>query len=368
MREEPFQEKVSPPEKSLLEVLESALGHTLQVDKLKQTNSVRDIIKNINSNTNSTSNLLPSINNATNESFIVNSSSIANPSLTSTLKSPLNPPQQIIQTSNIPNSNENSKPSTNAESTVSSIAVESQEILVHSSKNTVKNSLLQKATPFLSLKTKSYCLPKSEFIDFGKRLNFLFLLSSFQGDVLHDCDSAPLKTLAGRRFSHPVKGTHLISNTSMNSASKVKTTTEQSAERSFRVSQKRISRVQEHLQNFFRINVIVDNSINLLVIVDSRKLIEHLSQCIEAEFSHRYLHDLQKSTSHSAPRQSSRPSLVENRISLTTYSSLECGQLYSTAMVALRFDAIISDVLETNATIHVVNSFHGNHILSQLYP
>ena len=141
---------------------------------------------------------------------------------------------------------------------------------------------------------------------------------------------------------------------SNSSSSRVKATTEQSAVRYKRVSQKKQTRTTDHLQNYIRVHVIVDNSIKLLIIVDTRSTIDYFVQQIEAEYRYRFIDEF--SVESCANPKEDNGAKVD--------SILECGQLYTSSMVALRFDAIVKDVLTMNSTISVTNTHQSLFKLS----
>ncbi|KAJ3092106.1 hypothetical protein HK102_010672 [Quaeritorhiza haematococci] len=111
-----------------------------------------------------------------------------------------------------------------------------------------------------------------------------------------------------------------------------------------KVLNKRHDRINVHLENFMRINVVISPTVRFPLTVDVRQTIEYLSTQIEAEYAHRYL---------LPPKGQTIPEALE-------LQPLECGLLYkSSTMVAFRFQDRIGDVLDMDDDVHVMNVFEA---------
>ncbi|KAJ3210163.1 hypothetical protein HDU67_005595 [Dinochytrium kinnereticum] len=111
---------------------------------------------------------------------------------------------------------------------------------------------------------------------------------------------------------------------------------------------KRHERTTVHLEKFIRLSVTVDRPpVSFTVVVDKTQSIEYLSHLSEAEYSYKFLLPVK-----AVPEDSG-----EKTISRTL--PLECGLLYDSAMISLRYDDKIEDVLDLDCDLHVMNVFEG---------
>lgn len=113
--------------------------------------------------------------------------------------------------------------------------------------------------------------------------------------------------------------------------------------RRVQVIAKRNTRSLNHLQHFIHIKIRIANQsgTNFELMVDKRQTIEHLSHQIEAEYAHRVV----------------IPGMSEDGASLV--DPLTCGALYDSEKKLLKFSELISDVLDVESEVLVINTNHG---------
>ncbi|KAI8851660.1 hypothetical protein BC829DRAFT_111774 [Chytridium lagenaria] len=110
---------------------------------------------------------------------------------------------------------------------------------------------------------------------------------------------------------------------------------------------KRHDRTTVHLEKFIRLKVQIDRpQKDFVVVVDKTQTVEYLSHLIEAEYAYKFL----------LPMKGGEKDFEEN---VSSILPLECGLLYDAAMVSLRYDDKIEDILDLDSEIHVMNAFEG---------
>lgn len=106
---------------------------------------------------------------------------------------------------------------------------------------------------------------------------------------------------------------------------------------------KRHNRSLSRLQPFIhiRIRISKQDDTDFSLLVDNRQTIEYLAQVIEAEYTYRFVF----------------PEMSEDGESKV--ESLNCGALYDSEKNLLRFSETISDVLDVDSEVLVINTNHG---------
>ncbi|KAI9325923.1 hypothetical protein DFJ73DRAFT_965487 [Zopfochytrium polystomum] len=111
-----------------------------------------------------------------------------------------------------------------------------------------------------------------------------------------------------------------------------------------RALSKRHERITERLENFWRIQVEVDNPrVSFFVIAEKRITINQLIHLIEAEYAYKFVLPPRDENGEYDADPSAQP--------------LQCGLLYDSAMNSLRFDDRVEAVLDFDETIHAMNVF-----------
>ncbi|KAJ3415640.1 hypothetical protein HDV05_004516 [Chytridiales sp. JEL 0842] len=117
-----------------------------------------------------------------------------------------------------------------------------------------------------------------------------------------------------------------------------------------RVLTKRHDRLMVHLENYIRLEVVVDRpSVTFTVVCDKRHKVDYLVHQIEAEYAYRYLMPEKMDPNGTIPHQRNEEPVLP----------LECGLLLDSGMVSLKYDNTIGEVLDVDSTIYAMNVFEA---------
>ncbi|KAI8926075.1 hypothetical protein BC831DRAFT_245317 [Entophlyctis helioformis] len=123
-----------------------------------------------------------------------------------------------------------------------------------------------------------------------------------------------------------------------------------------RVVRKGQDRTTDHVRNFTRVVIRGTPTNDFSIVVDRRVTIEYLAQQIEAEFAYRCLFPPPKTPDPDASLNASMERSTSH-LALASHSPFQCGFLYDHAMMPLRFQDLVGDVLEEDSIVTAVNIF-----------
>ncbi|KAI9199540.1 uncharacterized protein BJ171DRAFT_585090 [Polychytrium aggregatum] len=148
--------------------------------------------------------------------------------------------------------------------------------------------------------------------------------------------------------------------------------------RSMRAQYRRHDRTTIHVDNFIRIYVEIKPTPPVepkyfMVVVEKSKTIERLCHQIEAEYAYRYMipeeqgvhdnpvddEDEDGNVDEASSTKANVP-LNQNRI-----DPLECGAVYDSGKVALRFTDKVGEILRMDQTIYVVNAYQDPALINK---